>query len=260
MQDMLRDEMTEKGENKLSDWSEMIDYLDYSCCKIAEKYNLFWKKQPRKGMIIEILAKNSCTSCLDRALKTENNERIDEMYSEIHQLGCSFLIEELYSKLVNCGHKVNISAEEPLKFGKADVFIVPIYAGLALRTKEKEIVVEVKSGFSLSLPQVLRYLIDTKNRTLVLWRIKNKQIIVLKRLEITPLLMQFVRMVVSRAERLLSSTNIQCKHACNHKVWSPNSQQIQQNFSEFAESVVKSLPDIVEKILEIIDEEKKEQC
>lgn len=246
----------DESEKKVDyDWTEMIALLDHVCCKVSERYDLYLGGQPRKAMITEIISRNACIACIDKQLRTRNSQRIDSMYGELHQLSCNLLVEELYCRLVKSGHKVSIATEADLKFGKADIFIVPCYYGLSLYTNRKEIVVEVKSGFGLSIPQLLRYLIDKNPRAIVLWRIRNEQTVVLEKSKITPLLTQFIKMVVSRADRLLLASDVHCNHNDRSKAWSPNSQQIQQTFSDFANAVVRTLPHAVEAIMAILDEE-----
>jgi len=236
------------------DWNDMLTILDNVCCKVAERYDLYSGTQPRRAMIIEIISRNTCIACIDKQLRAKNSKRIDSIYKELHQLSCNLLVEELYCRLIKNGHKVNITTEANLKFGKADILIIPSYYGLSLHTNQKEIVVEVKSGFALSMPQVFRYLIDKNPRALVLWRIRNEQTLVFEKTKITQLLTQFVRMIVTRADRLLSAPKGQCKHAANSKAWSPTSQQIQETFSDFADAVVRTLPDVVETIITILEE------
>jgi hypothetical protein len=179
------------------------------------------------------------------------------MYTELHQLACSLLIEELYSQLVKNGHTVTIAAEESLKYGKVDVFIVPSSYGLSLHSNQVEIAVEVKTGFSLSLPQLFRYMMDG-DRSLILWRIRNEQILLFEGTEIKQLLEQFTKMVISRADRLLLSPKPQCKHTTERKSWSPNQQQLQETFSDFSKGIIKTLPSIVEAVVTKFEREMKQ--
>ena len=239
------------------DWTEMIAILDYVCCKVAERYNLYSGNQPRKATIIEMLARNNCIGCIDKKLRTKTFERIDNMYTELHQFACSMLVEELFSQLVKNGHRVTITTEENRKYGKADVLIVPNHYGLNLHSKNMEIVVEVKTGFSLSIPQILRYLVDNYQRSLVLWRIRNEQVLIFEGTEIKQLLVHFIRMVVSRADRLLLASELQCKHTPERKMWSPNQQQLQEAFSDFSDGIVKTLPSVVDTVAFLLDEKQR---
>ena len=238
-----------------SGWTETISLLDYACCQIAERYDLFSKGKPRKATIIEILARNACIACVDKALRTKSFQRVDNMYSELHQLACSLLIEELYTQLVKIGHTVAITTEENLKYGKVDVFIVPSNYGLSLHSSRMEIAVEVKTGFSLSLPQLFRYMIDGVDRTLILWRIRNEQMLFFEGSEIRQLVVLFTKMIVSRADRLLLTPEPQCRHDSKPKNWSPNEEQLKETFSDFSKGVIKTLPTVVEAVVMTLERE-----
>jgi len=161
----------------------------------------------------------------------------------------------LYAQLVKVGHTVVITDEENLKYGKVDVFIVSSSHGLSLRSSCIEIVVEVKTGFSLSVPQLLRYLIDNDHRSLIIWRIRNQQMLVLDAKENEELLTQFVKMIIARGERLLETIEPYCNHSTDAKSWSPNSKQLQETFSDFSNGIIKTLPSVVEAVVTKFEQE-----
>ena len=237
------------------DCIETTSTLDYVCSQIADRYELFSKGQPRKAMIIEVLAKNVCIACVDKELRAKSFQRIDNMYTELHQLACSMLVEELYDQLVKNGRTVTITTEENIKYGKIDVFIIPSNFGLSLHSNQVEIAVEVKTGFSLSLPQLLRYMIDNDRRSLMLWRIRNQQVLLFEGTETRQLLAQFVKMIISRANRLLLTPEPQCKHIPQGKSWSPNQEQLQETFSDFSKGIIKTLPTVIEKVVTKLERE-----
>ncbi len=234
-------------------WTETLSLLDYVCSQIANRYNLFSKGQPRKAAIIEVLARNTCIACADKELRTKSFQRIDNIYTELHLLACSMLVEELYDQLVKNGRNVTITTEENIKYGKIDVFIVPSNFGLSLHSNQAEIAIEVKTGFSLSLPQVLRYMIDNDRRSLILWRIRNQQVLLFESHETRQLLAQFVKMIISRADRLLLTPEPQCKHIPQGKSWSPNQEQLQETFSDFSKGITKTLPIVIEKVVTMLE-------
>lgn len=247
----------EAGQQTICDWTETIALLDYACSQIADRYGLYSRGQPRKATVIEVLARNPCIACVDKALSDRSFQRIDNMYSELHQLACSILVEELYDQLVKSGHTVSVTTEESVKYGKIDVFIIPSNIGLNLYSNKVEIAVEVKTGFSLSLPQLLRYMIDNDHRSLILWRIRNQQVLIFDGAEIKSLLMQFIKMIISRADRLLSTSEPTCKHNSEHKDWVPSQQQLKETFSDFSAGIVKTLPNVIEMIVNTLEREVK---
>lgn len=204
---------------------------------------------------MEVIARNSCTACIDKQFQTKSYQRVDNFYGKLHQLACSLLVEELYDQLVKKGHSVNITTEENIRYGKVDVFIVPTHFGLNLHSKKKEIAVEIKTGFSFSITQLLRYMIDNEHRWLVLWRIRNQQILLFCGYEIKELLAQFTKMVIARAERLLSAPELTCKHNSERKNWVPNQDQLTETFSDFTAGIVKTLPEVVEMVVTTLERE-----
>jgi hypothetical protein len=136
---------------------------------------------------------------------------------------------------------------------KADIFIIPCHYGLNLHSTNTEIAVEVKTGFSLSVPQILRYLVDNYQRSLVLWRIRNEQVLIFEGTEIQQLLVQFIRMIVSRADRLLLASELKCEHTTDHKMWTPNQQQLQETFSSFSRGIITTLSIVVETVVRLLD-------
>jgi hypothetical protein len=161
----------------------------------------------------------------------------------------------LYEAFVSSGQKVAILAEAKIKFGTADVLIITSKHGINLLSNQSEIVIEIKTGFSLSVPQLLRYLIekDQRERSLIVWRIRNEQVIYLESPEIQQLVLQFMRMIIYRAERLLLAQEINCDHKNGQKAWIPNSQQVQESLSDFSKGIAKTLPIIVEKVVAKIE-------
>lgn len=170
-------------------------------------------------------------------------------------LACNILVEELQTQLTERGYSVLVTSEKNLEYARADILIIPNRHGVDLHLNKKEVGIEVKTGVSLSFSQLLRYMLDNVDRTIILWRIRNKQILLFEGAKLKPLLTQFMKMIVSRAERLLSNSEMLCEHAHEYKIWLPSQQQLQEALSDFSDGVVKTLPSIVETVLTILGEE-----
>lgn len=234
-------------------------HFDEMCLKVAEAYNLFYSNgKPQKARIIEILTKTSCTSCLDKMLRKTSKSTIDSFYSECHALTINLLIEELHSKLVERGYKVSITSEDNKGgYGKIDVLLIPNHTGINLHFNKKQIAVEVKTGQSFALPQLFRYLLDNEDRILLLWRVKNRQILSFEGPKLKPLITQFMKMVVSRSQRVITNKEISCEHPLSERNWSPSQEQLQEAFSDFSKGIIETLPVIVETALTMLDKEAK---
>jgi len=230
--------------------------FDEACTKIAVNYQLFYSNgKPRKAQIIEIIAKTACTCCIDKLLHKKSSNIVDNFYTECHLLACNILVEELQARLSEKGYSVLITDEKKLEYGRVDILIVPNRHGIDLYSDKKEVGIEVKTGKSLSLSQLFRYMLDNTDRILILWRIRNRQILLFEGTKLKPLLTQFMKMIISRAERLLSNQEIPCEHALNYNNWSPNQHQLQEAFSDFSRSVIDTLPAIVESVTSMLDGE-----
>jgi hypothetical protein len=239
-----------------TEYDRFRERFDEACYKMAENYELFYSdSKPRKARIIEIVAKTTCMPCTDRMLREKSVNRIDNFYAECHSLACNILVEELQTRLTEQGYSVLVTDEKKLEYGKVDILIVPNGHGVDLHFNKKEVGIEVKTGVSLSLPQVFRYMLDNTERTLILWRIRNQQILLFEGTKLRPLLTQFMMMIISKAERLLSNPEMSCNHPRESKKWSPSQQQLQEAFSDFADGIIKTLPCVIKTVKEMLDGE-----
>jgi len=248
--------LEESRSSSRTEHERVRERFDEACTKVAVNYALFYSTgKPRKAQIIEIIARNTCASCIDKILREKPANNVDAFYTECHSLACNILVEELRTQLTEKGYSVLVANEKKLEYGKVDILIIPNRHGVDLRFNKKEVGIEVKSGFSLSLSQLFRYMLDNVDRTIILWRIRNKQVLLFEGTKLKPLLTQFMMMIVSRAERLLSNPEMSCKHTLELKNWSPNQQQLQDAFSDFSNGVVRTLPCIVETVVRMLDGE-----
>jgi hypothetical protein len=225
------------------------------CLEIAKRYNLYYKDgTPRRAKIIEVIARTTCGACMDRDLEKDVLNRVDDLYKECHQQACNILVEELYHRFSSMGLTVLISTEKATQYCKADVLILLNGHGVSLLNNRKEVAVEIKTGYSLSLTQLYRYMLEKPDRDLVLWRIRNRQVLTFEGTSLKPLLIQFMRTFILRANRLLKDTETPCEHSYQNRNWSPSQQQLQEAFSDFSDGVVKTLPAVVETVVMMLDE------
>lgn len=231
--------------------------FDEACDKVALKYNLFYGNgKSRRAQIIETLTKTPCTSCLDKMLRKTSTNAIDNFYTQCHILTCNILVEELYSRLIDRGYTVSLTTENDVGgYGKIDVLLIPNHHGVDLYFDKKEVAIEVKTGQSFAFSQVLRYLLDNERRTILLWRIKNRQILYFEGPKLKPLTTQFMKMVISRAERLLSKKETSCAHHLAERNWSPSQERLQEALSDFSKGIMETLPSVVEAIIAILSKE-----
>jgi len=165
-------------------------------------------------------------------------------------LAVNILVEELHNFLRAMGYNVMTSTEAELEYGKADIVITITRYGINLKYCENELMVEVKTGKSLSLSQLFRYLLQESHSIIVVWRVRKRQVLVFKAQEIEPLLMEFMKMICLRAIRLLSSPKpTTCQHSQNLS-YRPSPKELQEMFIDFARALAETLPHVLETIAE----------
>lgn len=233
------------------DLENLQSLLDEVCCQVAQRFDLYGSNgKPRKATIISVIANFSCLSCIVEKLSASATaSSVDALYTECHKLAVNILVEELYNLLRVMGYNVLISTETELEYGKADGTITITNYGINLKHNENELLVEVKTGTSLSLCQIFRYLMDKRSNTIFIWRVRRRQILLLNAERIKPLLMEFMRMVCLRGNRLLSTTQPTCQHK-RRPEYEPTQEVLQEMFHDFAKALIETLPFILEAVSE----------
>lgn len=235
-------------------YDELKDELEHICFEIASRFNLYYSNgTPRKATIIEALWSSTCVSCICKKLtNTTLQARIDNIYAECHKFAVSVLIEELQQIFSEKGYSVLIVDEYQKEFGKVDVLVRLTNYGIYLKSEINELIVEVKTGFSISLPQIMRYLLGTKEETIIVWRIRNRQVLFFDATKFRFLLIRFMKTIVMRGNRLLAASESKCKHANQDICWSPTENDIQEMLEDFADTLVETLPHVTERIFETL--------
>jgi hypothetical protein len=229
---------------------DLLNLLNQICLQAAQHFSLYDQYgKPRKSAVLEAIAKSPCLTCITERLARINID-VDSLYKECHRLAVDVLVEELYHFLNQMGFKVFISTEAELEYGKVDVLITVTNYGLSLKNSVKELLVEVKTGNSLSLTQIFRYLMDSRSDTIIVWRIRRRQVLVFDVHEVKPLLTEFVRMLCLRGIRLLSAEHIQpCQHE-RERCHQPKQNELEQMFRDFSKALIETLPSILQIITE----------
>jgi len=91
--------------------------------------------------------------------------------------------------------------------------------------------------------------LDKRSNTIVVWRVRRRQILVFDTEDVKPLLIAFMRMVYQRGTRLLSSPHLACQHT-QRPDYQPTQEALQEMFQDFAEALIETLPNILEAITE----------
>jgi hypothetical protein len=233
----------------------LLDCLDQVCEKIAEKFNLYdMQGRARKAFVLDTLMKYNCYGCIAKVLSEPKDSRVDAIYIENHALAVNLLVEMLrYQSNVN-GLPFNVAGEFNGNFGRMDIVIIPTRNGVILEAKDREIIVEVKTGKTFSYVQLFRYLFGKPNAIIVLWRVVEGQVIVLEGKKLQKLLMLCAAAAIHRGLSILNVTNVTCNHHldCNKKATIDDPQKLVE---DFLESLREGLSKVVETVLSLLNQE-----
>jgi len=232
-------------------FGDLKDSLDRVCSEIATRFNYrLLNGEPHTVAIIDILAGSSCIGCIIKRLHQRHRPDIDAVYLENHRLAVGVLVEQLRRFLNEMGYDAWVLTEARLEHSTVDVLIVPTYHGVNLQHGENSIVIEVKTGNSLSYSQLFRSLLDTPNATVVLWRIRRHQVAVIRRESLQPLLLAFMRMCILRGKRVLTEAEpVECHHFATPRSFTLSSGELERVLRDFAEALADTLPVVLETVL-----------
>lgn len=230
---------------------EPLKKLDELCSNIAAQFNLYGRdKKPRKAFIIDTLAKNVCYGCIIKELtKANTHEEVDALYLENHQLAVNLLIETLREQLekVLC---VEINGEVAGEYGRTDIEVKAYGGGVVINSRDKVIVIEVKTGAGLSYHQAFRYLIEKPNSILLIWRVTKQQLIKLYGAELKWLLSIWLKTVLHKGSQITTKP-FECNHISSNKPWTiKNPQKI---VTDFITGLKATLPIIVNEIKQFLN-------
>ncbi len=236
--------------DKKSHFEDLKSSLDHVCSRIAKRFNFCLPSgEPRAAAIIDILASSARIKRIVEKFQQEQRPNIDAVFLENHRLAIGILVERLQSFLVERGYKVLALTEAKLGHGTTDVLIAPTPYGVNLQHNGKQIIIEVKTGKSLSYSQLFRYLLDVSNATLILWRIKSRQVAVLRGKTLQPMLQAFMEMCILRGERVLATKTVKCQNSATPRTFKLSSTELENTVNNFAEGLTETLPVVLETVL-----------
>lgn len=224
--------------------------MDNVCHELAKRFNLYGSNgKPRKADAIETLANSACLTCLrQKFLGKQPLNSVDSFYKECHKLAVNVLVERLYWLFSKLGYNVEILTEAELGFGNADIVMKVSKLRLSLKHKAKVIIIEVKTGNSLSFSQLFRYMLSGESDSIIVWRIRKRQILIFNAECLKPLLAEFATMVYLRAKRLLSTPPTACTHKPTES-HQPTQKELQNTLKEFGQGLVETLPYVIVAVL-----------
>jgi hypothetical protein len=190
---------------------ELKDTLFEECGLLAKKYGLCGPNgDPRTSMVLSQIASSSRLCCVTKALRNRISAKIDPYYLSKHDFAANLIAEALNERLTSLHYEVRVDTEVHRKPGRYDIILEPCGNGPELSNHNCEIGIEVKTGLSIDVAQLIRYIIDVD--TLILARTQPKQVAVIRQKDLIAPLSAIISIWISRTSRLLADAAPICSH------------------------------------------------
>ncbi|MEM0488104.1 MAG: hypothetical protein QW707_02750 [Candidatus Bathyarchaeia archaeon] len=226
-------------------------FLDEVVERLSAKFELIDARGgPRKAFIIDALLRFGCVGCIRKVFTQMRKRSIDNLYLEIHSLAVNLLAGLLTQALSN--QKLEVRLEENGRYGKVDVAIKTAAFGTVVEVGDMSVIIEVKTGRSVDLVQVLRYLLEHPKAALLVWRVRMRQIFIIKGEKLMALLCMCVAIALDRALRLLNDCDVDCCHNPNDAF--ATMENPQELIDEYFDGLAEGLPKAVSAVFEILNE------
>ena len=242
----------EDAANRALDFNPLKSWLDDICRKIATKFSLVTRDgAPRTAFVLDTLLRYSCRGCIKKVLENPSaNGRADMLYIQNHELAVGLLVEGLRQTFEANGFSFKVGQEVNGVFGRPDVIVKPIKAGVLVETGSLEVVIEVKTGIGFSYGQLIRYLLERPKAIGIIWRILPNQILVVDPRKHRAILWLCAAAALKRGLDILNGEPEECKHnPFNGK--NAEIKNAQKVLDSYFEALQKSLPRILQTVYEV---------
>lgn len=200
----------------------------------------------------------SCVGCILRSFTQQHEKRedVDAIYRENHRLAVNLLSEHLQYRLSEEGFNILVQNEVEGNYGRIDVLVQQTGFGVLLKSRTKEVVIEVKTGRSLSYSQLFRYIVDRPDATVIIWRILMNQVLVIPKRTTIQLLLSFLEIAIRRATLLLSEGE---KKSCSHNNTGEKTFVIknpERVIGDFASGLTKTVSRVADTVVNLLVSDK----
>lgn len=217
--------------------------------------NLNPKSTP--ASVLSILQKYQCLmKCQHDISNPSYDNKIDPLYSAKHEFVKAKLIDTLFYKF---GNLLTISSEHTIKTGKLDIAIFP--DRILLKSNNKNIAIEIKSGKSIDLFQIERYLFESD--ILIVIRVPTQDVFCVDALIPENELIRSIDLIIDKIDKILSGNiykikgegckgcTAHCEYRANPR-WSNNGNYGPQlEYETFAKNTYK----VIDKVIPIVERE-----
>lgn len=142
-----------------------------------------------------------CTRCVNDIKNNDHNNGIDRLYIERHDYVRKKIIDAIQ---VNFGRLMTVKSEQKINNGTLDIVIT--YDKILLSYHEKTICIEIKSGQSIDLFQIERYLYESY--LLLVVRVPTRDLVPIHQANIASELIEGITSTIQKIELLSDSPSL----------------------------------------------------
>lgn len=181
--------------------NQLRERLFQECSRIGRRYGVCLPNgEPKLATTLAVVASSPNLCCIAEAFRDKTRKNIDPYYLTRHSIAVNLIVEALFDRLTALQYNVSVGTEVPVKFGRLDVLLEQTSHGVQLCYSEHKIGIEVKTGLSLDLAQIFRYILDVD--VLILVRTRPRQVMAIRQEELLEPLSVLLSAWISRARRL----------------------------------------------------------
>lgn len=247
---------------QVEDVEKLREELDKLLDRLLEHIRQYYPRAKlSKGTLLAMLAETKCLGCLLKKViqKYEGpRDSVDPWHREKHNMAIDVGSEALYERLEEMGYEAEIITEAESAHGHVDILIKITRYGMNVINGGRTAIVEVKTGNSISLYQLLRYSLDHPDAAIIIWRLLPRHIDSYKPEEIRPALIRFLKMCICRARRFLKEFQEKKdngKVSCEHKLPARKSSKgiPKKDLKAFSEALSETLQEFVDEVIRVLD-------
>ena len=229
--------------------------------KLLEKIGSLQLKLKSKSTSASILAILQKCPCLMRCEHDISNpsfdNNIDSLYIAKHEFVKTKLMDTLVYKF---GDRMAISSEHTIKAGKLDIAILPDHR-ILLKSNNENIAIEIKSGKSIDLFQIERYLFEIDK--LVALRVPTQDVFLVNALSIENWSLRSIDLVTSKIDNILSGNLHKvrgegcrgCTAQCEYRAKSRHNNNGNHGPQLDYENFVKNTYEVIDKAIAMVERE-----